>query len=147
MSCPQTRELAEYEEGLGSDRRRHRLARHLTECPRCRQEMLALQRTAQVLRAVPAPAMPDDLWPGVAARIAALPRRSALPWLWRTAAGVGLAASLLLGLLFNRPSASLPSAPEVVTPYVAQHQLLSTRDALSDRASLASQLSTEQGNQ
>ncbi|HEY3376502.1 MAG TPA: zf-HC2 domain-containing protein [Armatimonadota bacterium] len=148
MHCPNVHQLAEYLEGLGSPRLRQRLSNHLDGCARCQQEMGALQRTAQLLQDLPTPCVPDNLWAGVAARISSAPRRTMVPWLWRTAAGVGLTASLLVGILVtNRPQPSLPYATAATASYVSQHQLLSARDPLSDRASLGVQLAVEQGSQ
>lgn len=147
MHCPTVNELAEYLEGLCTLRQQQRLSKHLDGCAHCRQEIMALQLSTQMLQGLPTPCIPDNLWSGVAARIAAPPRRTVAPWLWRTSAGIGLAASLLVGMLItNRPQPPLPYATSATAPYVSQHQLLSARDPLADRASLGVRLAAEQGS-
>ncbi len=142
MNCPNVRQLAEYHEHLCSPGKSLRLSRHLDECPSCQQEMLALQRMAILLESMPAPCMPTDLWPGVSARIAAPPQRLFSPWVGKAAAGVTLATCLLVAShLLHRQPESLPASIMAVAPYITQHQLLSARDPLTDRASLVVQLS------
>lgn len=148
MKCPNVHQLAEYFEGLCAPRQHQRLSEHIDGCARCRAEMAALQHTTKMLDSVPSPRIPADLWSGVAARITSPSRRVVAPWMWRTAAGVGLVASLLVGVLvINRPQPSLPYTTAVATSYVSQHQLLSTRDPLSDRANIGVLLTLDQGNQ
>ena len=148
MRCPNVHRLAEYLEGLCAPRLHQRLSEHVDGCARCQQELMALQQTTRILQDLSAPRIPDDLWSGVAARITSTPRRTMAPWLWRTAAGVGLSASLLVGILvMNRPQPSLPYATAAATSYVSQHQLLSARDPLSDRASIGVLLASDQGSQ
>lgn len=147
MQCPNARQLAEYHEGLGAPSEIIRLTRHIDACPRCRQEILALQRTAQMLAAMPAPRIPADLWMGVAARITAPPRRLRAHWLGKTAAGFGVAACVITAVLFGvRQQPALPSAIASASPYVTQHQLLSARDPLADRANLGVLLATREGD-
>ena len=101
----------------------------------CRRELLALERVVTLVTALPAPAMPDNLWAGVAAGIAARPQPMAR-W-WRTAAGMAVAAGLLVGVMVARTRpAPLPVASAVADGYSARHALLSAQDPLADRAGL-----------
>lgn len=148
MRCPNSYQLTEYLDGIYAPRLRQRLSEHIEGCARCRQEIVALQQTVQMLHGLPAPRMPDNLWLGVAARISSPSRRGASSWVWKTAAGVGLAASILIGIvLSNPPAPSLPYATTSTSSYVMQHQLLSARDPLSDRAHLGVVLTSYHGGQ
>lgn len=145
MSCPSLEQLASYQTGLGTPRLRERLEQHLQACAHCRREMLALAKTADLLQAAPVPIMPDDLWSGVAARIRT-PRRSWHSMWWKTAAGMGVAASLVVGLfVMNTNNASLPTASPATSAYVVDHQFLSVQDPLADRASLGVMLAAQGG--
>ena len=147
MKCPTVPELSEYVEGNGSPQRRARLATHVDGCSNCHQEVLALQRTTLLLHNMPQPIIPTDMWPDVAARIVLLPRFELVTWLWRGALGVGVLASVAMSVfLLNRPRSPLLDAPYAATPYVLQHQLLSARDPLADRANVGVLLSSRQSD-
>ena len=147
MDCPSIARLAEYRAETLSPAERERLGAHIETCARCRAELRALAKVTRMVEALPAPPAPAHLWAGVAARIEARPRRAPLCW-WKWAAGFGLAASLLLGIIAARtPSPELPSAPAQSVSYIAQHELLSARDSLADRASLGVLLASQRGHE
>ncbi len=132
MTCPSLEHLAQYlAQELPPDRQ-ERVRQHSATCETCRRELAGLARTAQVLAAMPAPAMPDHLWPGVALRLQA--RRA---W-WPVPAAAGLALSLLLGSLavHRLQPERLPPASPMANSYMADHQFLAAQDPLADRASL-----------
>lgn len=148
MHCPNSYQLTEYLDGICAPHLHQRLSEHIEGCERCRQEIAALQQTVQMLRGLPTPGIPDNLWAGVATRISSPSRQGASPWVWKTAAGVGLVASLLIGIwVSNPPAPSLPYATTATSSYVTQHQLLSARDPLSDRAHLGVVLTADEGGQ
>ncbi|MHB9130056.1 MAG: anti-sigma factor family protein [Armatimonadota bacterium] len=147
MKCPSLEELAAYENGSLAREQRTTLDAHLGDCAQCRQELTALRATARLLAAMPAPEMPDDLWPGVAARLQASPRPQRWVRWWKVAMGAGVAASLFIGLAVTRlqPPPSMPLASAAATPYVTEHEFLSAQDPLADRASLGVLLAAQQG--
>lgn len=110
-------------------------------CAACRQEVEAFQHMVRLLEAAPEVNPPADLWNTVAAR---LPETPARPWRilwWKAAAGTGLAAILLFALLtsqFHTPIVS--TATTMSTAYVTAHDLLSSQDPLTDRASIGASL-------
>ena len=144
MKCPSVLKLSEYLEGLCAPKAHERLSRHIDSCDRCQQEITALEQTMRVLDNLPAPSVPDNLWAGVALRIGS--KRSLLPltWVWRMAAGLSLATALLIGSLIAYRPQPLPQASAFATAYVSQHQLLSARDPLFDRASFSVMLASYQ---
>lgn len=139
--CPTTEELAAYQAGFVSAWVRAQLDTHVAACPPCQREMAALERTAHVLTQLSPPAMPQDLWPGVAQRLQA--RKRTQVW-WRLAATAGMAASLLVGWLTwqGNQTAPLPAAPVASAQYIEDHQFLSAGDPLADRASLGMALAS-----
>lgn len=141
MTCPTTEELAAYQLQTLSARVHTRVEEHLAACSYCRQELGALTRTTTVLAAAPAPLMPADLWPGVAARLQARHRHA---WWWRLAAGAGMAALLAGGLMFARQAEPpLAPAPTMANAYVADHQFLAAQELTTDRASLGVVLASQ----
>lgn len=147
MRCPSSQLINEYFAGQCDAQQQQAISLHIAECARCRQEVQAIQRLADVLEALPLPQIPGDLWAGVVARIDARPRRGILPRLWQTFAGIGIAASLISGILMmNRPQTSLPSPSGVSASYVSRHRLLSARDPLADRANIGVMLAADQGS-
>lgn len=147
MRCPSIYQLVEYLDGLCGLSQQAHLTQHIQGCSRCQQEINTVQRTMQLVEAMPKPQMPMDLWPGIATRLTTLPQRTVRPWVWRTMTGVGLVASLLVGMLMlRRPEPPTSVATVTAASYVSQHQLLSARDPLTDRASLGVMLATYQGS-
>ena len=145
MTCPTLERLAEYQADLLGPRGRGQLRRHLARCPRCQRELAALSGAQRLLESLPAPPLRADLWPGVAARLQARPRRWRAGW-WAAAMGVGVAASLFVGLLTARPT-PLPTAPSSeAAPYMVQHELLGAQDPLADRAGIGVVLAAEGGS-
>lgn len=143
MKCPTLDQLAEYQADVLSTAAAERVRQHVAGCAQCRQELAALAKTSDLLTVLPTPAMPDDLWAGVAARLPERPRQAA--WWWRTATGIGLAAALVAGVTFTRLHApTLPPASAVAASYVTNHQLLSAQDPLTDRASLGVMLASQE---
>lgn len=133
--CPTTEELAAYQADNVTTRTRTQLAQHIAACTWCQQEMAALKQTCHTLARLPQPALPPDLWPGVAQRLQT--RRNRLAW-WRVLTSAGVAASLFVGWLTLRgyQGDAPPTAPTITSQYVRDHQLLSSSDPLTDRASL-----------
>jgi predicted anti-sigma-YlaC factor YlaD len=144
MTCPSTERLAEYDLGLVPSREQARIREHLALCARCAREHAALARTAELLAAVPAPAMPDDLWSGIAPRLPAQPRRRWVLWGWKPLAGAGLTMSLLAGWLLTHSPQPLPSAAPDSATYTTTHRVLAAQDPLADRASLGVVLAASQ---
>ena len=135
--CPTTEILAAYQAGFVSIRTRAKLDQHLAACARCRQELTALQQTVHAISQLSPPAIPQDLWPGVAQRLVTR-RRHSTTRVWGMATTAGVIASIFVGWLTLRSNHAelLPIAPPIATQHVRSHQLLSTHDALIDRASL-----------
>lgn len=148
MKCPSLEELALYEDGALAREERAALAAHLDTCAQCRQEVTALRATARLLEAMPAPEMPADLWPGVAARLQAPRPHGWVRW-WKVAMGAGVAASLLIGLAITRLQTPPPmplASSTAATSYVSEHEFLSAQDPLADRASLGVLLAAQRSD-
>lgn len=140
MHCPRTDTLAAYETDALSSRQRAALQRHLAACAGCRQELEAQRRMVAALNALPAPALPEHLWQGVADRLAPRP-----VFRWQWAIGLGATAALALGILFTQlATPELPTAPVSASAYTLHHELLSARDPLADRATLGVLLAAQQ---
>jgi len=146
MRCPDLEQLADFQmEAVDAARRRH-IAGHVAECETCRRELAALEKAAGAVALLPEPVMPDNLWPGIAARIA--PRRHRVAVWWRALAGAGMLALLFFGsMAVNRPSQPLPMASTEESAFVARHELLAAQDPLADRASLAVRMIAYEGQQ
>ena len=144
MKCPDIEQLAAYQTDALDAREHRRIGEHVAACEVCRQELAALEGVAEMVSALPQPAMPEDLWPGIAARLA--PRRRPLTVWWRALAGAGVLAALLLGSAqAYRASQPLPVASAEVSAFVTRHEFLATRDPLADRASLGVMLISQEG--
>ncbi|HEY3379960.1 MAG TPA: zf-HC2 domain-containing protein [Armatimonadota bacterium] len=141
MHSPNLDQLAAYHADALPEAARRALAAHLAECAACRRELAALDGVGHALASLPAPALPEDIWPAVAARINARPHRVAR-W-WQTAVGLGLAASVFMGLLTMR-GAPLPTASSAAASYAADHALLSAQDPLADRAGIGVMLASQE---
>ncbi|MHB9026104.1 MAG: zf-HC2 domain-containing protein [Armatimonadota bacterium] len=145
MKCPTLDELAEYQADVLPTAAAERVRQHVAGCEPCRRELAALAEAGQLVAALPTPVTPDNLWAGVAARLPVHPHRSPLSWWWKTAAGFGLAAALFAGLTFSRShQGTLPMASSEAVTYVTDHQLLSARDPLADRAGLGVMLAAQE---
>jgi anti-sigma factor RsiW len=59
--------MSAYIDGDLSQRSRHRLQRHVRECPECQRVLLGLQRMLRRLRAIPGPA--GDEAPDIASAV------------------------------------------------------------------------------
>jgi anti-sigma factor RsiW len=92
-------QLAEYAVGGLSGRARARIEMHLRGCAECREELAALERTGELLAAVPLEDAPAGTWGAVRQRIAPRAqtpaRRAPLRWAWGT---VGVAALVVIML-------------------------------------------------
>ena len=92
-------QLADYAVGGLSGRARASVEKHLRECDECRAELAALERTGELLAAVPLENAPAGTWEGVRQRIAARAqapaRRAPLRWAW---GAVGAAALVIIML-------------------------------------------------
>ncbi|HEU5169409.1 MAG TPA: zf-HC2 domain-containing protein, partial [Gemmatimonadales bacterium] len=71
ITDPWTDKLSEYLDGELNESERAALERHLAACPACTTTLADLTRVVARARALPAPPPTGDLWPGIAARLAA----------------------------------------------------------------------------
>jgi len=69
MKCRMNRKLAAYQVGALPPQERADVERHLHGCARCRAEMAALARTAQLLRPMPVADAPPQVWAHVARQL------------------------------------------------------------------------------
>ncbi len=93
--------LAEYSVGALKGRAKARVEAHLRDCADCREELAALERTSQLLSAVPLEAAPRHTWEAVQRRIADRAPAPARPRLaWAFAAGAAALLVIVLGLTF-----------------------------------------------
>jgi|GEM_PF-1646764 len=142
MQCPDLEQLADFQLEAVNEAQRRRIAEHVAACEACRRELAALENAASAVALLPEPAMPDDLWPGIAARLA--PRRHPVALWWRALAGAGMLAILLFGsMTAYRARQPLPMASTQASAFVTRHELLAAQDPLADRASLAVRISYE----
>ncbi|MHB0935777.1 MAG: zf-HC2 domain-containing protein [Armatimonadota bacterium] len=135
MKCPDIEQLAAYQTDAVNATERRRIDEHVAACATCRHELAALEEVAGMVSALPQPAMPDNLWPGVAARLE--PRRTPVSAWWRALAGAGMLAVLLFGSVqAYHASQPLPMASETASAFVTRHEFLTAQDPLVDRASV-----------
>jgi hypothetical protein len=71
ITDPWTDRLSEYLDGELTAAERNALERHLAACPSCSTTLAELTRVVMRARALPASQPPQDLWDGIAERIAA----------------------------------------------------------------------------
>ena len=135
MECPDLEQLAAFQTDAVDAAQRRRIGEHVAACDACRRELAALESAASAVASLPAPAMPDDLWPGIAARLTPRPH-PVMVW-WRALAGAGVLTVLLLGSIqAYRASQPLPMASTTASSLVTRHEFLAAQDPLTDRASL-----------
>jgi len=135
MKCPDIEQLAAYQTDALDAAERRRIGEHVTACETCRHELAALEEVAGMVSVLPQPAMPDNLWPGIAARLE--PRRRSVSVWWRALAGAGVLSMLLMGSVQAfRASQPLPVASQTASALVTRHEFLAAQDPLTDRASL-----------
>ncbi len=92
-------DLAEYAVGALRGRRMARVEAHLRECAECRKELAALERTGELLSAVPLERAPQRTWAAVRGRIASrAPARPRLSWAF--AVGAVALVVIVIGLSF-----------------------------------------------
>ena len=144
MKCPEIEQLAALQTGALDAAHAERINTHVSACEACRRELAALETVVRTVSSLPAPAMPPDLWQGVAARIAVQPRRQSA-W-WRALTGAGVVATLLVGsaLSYRWVSPTLPTASGDASVFVTRHELLSAQDPLADRASFGVMLISQE---
>lgn len=143
MKCPDIEQLAAYQTDALAAAERRRIGEHVAACEACRKELAALEEAAVMVSALPPPAMPDNLWPGIAARLE--PRRRPIAVWWRALVGAGMLAALLLGSAqAYRASQPLPVASAEASAFVTRHEFLATRDPLADRASVGVMLISQE---
>ncbi|MBN1458397.1 MAG: zf-HC2 domain-containing protein [Armatimonadetes bacterium] len=99
-------QLADYAVGGLSGRARTSVEQHLRECDECRAELAALERTGDLLAAVPLEDAPAGTWEGVRQRIAARAqapaRRAPLRLAWG-AVGAAALVVIMLGVFLLWP--------------------------------------------
>lgn len=140
MRCAEIQEqLSLYEYGGLGWIARWRLRRHLARCPECARERAALQRTVEMLAALPDRPAPGSLWEDIGREIAAeaaLPRPCRQGWRW-VPAGVAVAVLILVGIGWLGPWGGPPEgALEDPGPYLRYHHLLAQQEVLAEAASL-----------
>jgi len=142
--CPTINKLAEYQTEALANREQQAIHQHITNCTVCQRELQALESTVQLLATLPVPALPDNLWAGVAQHLPNNPRIAFRQRWWKALAGAGVAAGIAIGLLvMHAPNARLPIAPASASAYVADHALLSSQDTFADRASIGVMLALQ----
>jgi hypothetical protein len=121
-----TDRLSEYLDGDLAERERRQLEVHLQSCAECSATLAELESVVTRARDLVHDAPAEDLWPGIAARIAAPERREIAPGWWRRQLTLSLpqavAAGLALVLLSTATMWMLGRAPMPVTrgPSVAE---------------------------
>lgn len=137
MTDPWTEQLSEYLDGELSADEQRRLEVHLATCADCTSVLAGLREVVSTARALPTQRPPDDLWPGIEARIGvrrassmgapvtakrAATRRGLLDWLDRrftitvpqaaaAAAALAVVAGAGVWLVTGRGSAPSTTAP------------------------------------
>ncbi len=94
-------DLAEYAVGALRGRTKARVEAHLRDCAECRRELTALERTGDLLNAVPLEPAPQHTWEAVRGRIASrapAPARPRLSWVF--AVGAVALVMIVIGLSF-----------------------------------------------
>jgi anti-sigma factor RsiW len=123
-------QLSYYLVGGLRPRARGRVAAHLKQCPSCRAELAALERTGALLaRAGPAQA-PAETWESVQQAILARPRPHREPrrgTTWRWAVSVAILVLVVLGLLVVR--SHRPAPPAMVVTAEVDEDLQATMEA------------------
>jgi anti-sigma factor RsiW len=137
MKCRHQRSLAEYQVGALCARDHAIVRDHLPHCPRCREELAALQATCDLLRPITMADAPPQTWAQVQSRLAPRRRTSTVVRQWSPAFAAALllivvAMALLPGLHFGVPQAGV-----LDTDGYAQAQLAAAWDnPLADKAAL-----------
>jgi len=142
VRCKQvTEKLAEYQLGALDEAEAAAVAEHVAQCARCRAELAALERTAELLEPLEPASPPRDLWAGVKRRMR--PRRAtawdALAMRWRPALAVGVALLVLasgLAWLALRGPAVQPSSELLASEYQEQQIMAQWGQPLADDAAL-----------
>jgi hypothetical protein len=117
MNCEELRDrIDDYVDGELHGAERDAVARHLVECPACREQERALRVLLDGAAALPRELVPErELWPGIAARLRpslqSFPRRSPRPLTLLAAAAVLIALSSAITWRIARA----PGAPVAVT--------------------------------
>ncbi len=108
------------------------LEAHAADCAACRETLLAARRLQRRAFALPAEREPArDLWPGIAARIAARNVRSPQPaWLRAVAASVAVVMIFAGGMLADRV---LRESTDTAEPQIAERTPDVARDAARAR--------------
>lgn len=124
MTCPPYEELSAYADHMLKPRAQARLAAHIQGCPRCQQQLQALQALHQSLQTLPSPVLGFDLGARLNDRLLAGLGRSRPPprpiWAgWGGWAPAGLAVAAMAsgvwlgGLLVGGSAISAPRATMV----------------------------------
>ncbi len=150
MRCKDVRnKLTEYRLGLLNDRQRKAIEAHLEHCPRCREELAALERISELLAPAPQVTPARDLWPEIEARLRH--KRSAssrLPWRWRIATAAASAAAvvaLLLALWAPTPTPIVVANSDEDTMLASAEIVAQWGQPMADEAALGLWLLMEEG--
>ncbi|MBU0606435.1 MAG: hypothetical protein KKI08_01060 [Armatimonadetes bacterium] len=135
-----TRKLAAYQVGALTHQEHNDVARHVQGCPRCRAELAALERTAQLLRPMPVAEAPPQVWSGIARQLTPrhAPLRVVVParraWVPAFAAAM-LVLIVALAVVLPLMHGQVANNPSQIA--YADLQLAAAWDApLSDKAAL-----------
>jgi anti-sigma factor RsiW len=93
ITDPWTERLSERIDGTLAEEERGLLDAHLVTCAECRTVLADLERVVAHARTLPEIAPEEDLWPGIAARVAAFARTEDTPRLKRAAFVRGITLS------------------------------------------------------
>ncbi len=131
-----SRQLSAYLDGELTAEDEQEVREHLARCEACRDELRQLQAVRSLLRRLPEPQAPEDLWGAVRSRtVRALPRRR---WPARAVLAVAAAAVVvLLALPAVRTRVDrLRAAGVGVDVFVREHALATAGEPFADRAYL-----------
>lgn len=120
--CDKVRgQLADYAVGALRGRRGSRVDAHLRACEACRKELAAVERTGELLNAIPSQEAPPETWMAIRQEIAAGERVRVTPsrrWAWVAATGTAALLLVLLGMFLLTPTG--PGAPPELVVVVAE---------------------------
>jgi len=138
-------QLADFAVGALQEQEIAEVERHLQECPACRRELGALQRTGTLLNVLEPEEAPADLWQSIRRDIEApKPEPACAPWWealfparWPRLAYAGLGATAILAVaLLVTVSRLSPAEDDETQDFILRHGMLAWNDPLSDKAAL-----------
>ncbi|MEN6304271.1 MAG: hypothetical protein ABFD96_16175 [Armatimonadia bacterium] len=137
MKCRYCRELSDYQVGLLKAPERAALEQHLRECACCREELAALQRTAELLRPMPVADAPRETWQHVQARLTPRKQHHHVPARYWVPAAAAVLLLLVVTMSLVVPLLNGGGALPVADDGYAQVQLAADWGSpLADKAAL-----------